>query len=154
MNVNSIQNEGNNIQQSISERTLESRRTDMVRGKNQLRFEASGTHRDSGTALTPPKYHTIRAGNRWKVGETFSARIWSGKPYRSKQVEFAQLPIKKIWNIEFDENGVIAIDGFYTDKDYEIAMNDGLAEDDFYSWFPMGKPFKGQIICWNENVNY
>lgn len=103
---------------------------------------------------TPPKYHTIRAGSRWKAGETFSARVWSDKPYRSKQIEFAELTIKKIWDIEFDENGVIAINGFYTDKDYEIAMNDGLAEDDFYSWFPMGKPFKGQIICWNENIDY
>jgi hypothetical protein len=105
---------------------------------------------------TPPKYHTIRAGNRWKVGETFSARFWMDKPYRSKQEEFAQLEIKKIWDIEFDMNGVPAIDGFYLteEKDWELAMNDGLAYDDFCSWFPMDKPFKGQIICWNDKISY
>src|SRR5687768_15361241 len=40
-----------------------------------------------------PKYHTIRAGNRWKVGDVFSPRFWgsdvnpkSGRtgPYQSK----------------------------------------------------------------------
>src|SRR5690625_178209 len=28
------------------------------------------------------KHHTIRAGHRWKVGDKFSPRVWSGKPYR------------------------------------------------------------------------
>lgn len=35
------------------------------------------------------KVHTIRVGNRWKVGDKFSPRVWSGLPYRSKQIEFA-----------------------------------------------------------------
>lgn len=30
------------------------------------------------------KSHTIRSGHRWKVGDTFSPRVWSGNPYRSK----------------------------------------------------------------------
>src|SRR5687768_9033097 len=33
-----------------------------------------------------PKFHTIRSGHRWKVNEVFSPRIWSGPPYRSKQI--------------------------------------------------------------------
>lgn len=37
---------------------------------------------------TMPKGHTIRAGNRFKVGDMASLRVWSDKPYRSKQVEF------------------------------------------------------------------
>jgi len=32
------------------------------------------------------KHHTIRAGSRWREGEKFSPRIWSGKPYNSKQI--------------------------------------------------------------------
>jgi hypothetical protein len=36
-----------------------------------------------------PKHHTIRAGHRWKEGDWFSPRVWSGKPYNSKQIQFA-----------------------------------------------------------------
>ena len=46
-----------------------------------------------------PKYHTIRSGNRRKVGDKFSPRIWSGKPYNSKQITIAEdLEIKKVWD--------------------------------------------------------
>ncbi len=24
----------------------------------------------------PPKYHTVRSGNRWKPGDKFSPRVW------------------------------------------------------------------------------
>ena len=34
----------------------------------------------------PPKCHTIRAGHRFKPGDWFSPRVWSGKPYNSKQI--------------------------------------------------------------------
>lgn len=34
------------------------------------------------------KYHTIRAGNRFKKGDYFSPRIWTDKPYASKQYQF------------------------------------------------------------------
>src|SRR6185312_11465979 len=36
-----------------------------------------------------PKVHTIRAGHRWKVGDKFSPRVWSGKTYCSKQITIA-----------------------------------------------------------------
>lgn len=109
-----------------------------------------------------PKWHTIRAGKRWKVGDMFSPRIWSGKPYASKQVTFSEpIEIKKIWDIEFDACGVHSIGGFY---DYnsgdelgscqKLARNDGLSEEDFLLWFPTGKEFSGQIICWNEKIEY
>lgn len=102
------------------------------------------------------KYHTIRAGNRWKVGNKFSPRIWSGKPYNSKQIIIApDIEIKRIWSFECDKGGL-----FYINKDWidvtssDITKNDGLNADDFLNWFPINKPFKGQIICWNENINY
>lgn len=103
-----------------------------------------------------PKYHTIRAGHRWKVGDKFSPRIWSGKPYNSKQITFApEVEVKKVWDVEFDEDGCFWV---FSDKErgakilHKIARNDGLTLDDLMAWF--NKPFTGQIICWNENINY
>ena len=103
-----------------------------------------------------PKYHTIRAGHRWKVGDMFSPRVWSGKPYRSKQIQFApDIEIKKVWDVEFDGDGCFWI---FSDKErganilYTVAKNDGLSLTDMMSWF--NKPFTGQIIAWNENINY
>jgi hypothetical protein len=111
-----------------------------------------------------PKHHTIRKGNRFRVGDKFSPRIWSGKPYLSKQIIIADdIEVKKTWNIEIDENGIISINGKYIHEDFtdimkfdswdRLALNDGLSTDDFICWFDK-LPFKGQIICWNENVVY
>lgn len=33
-----------------------------------------------------------------------------------------------------------------------LSFNDGLSRKDFKDWF--AKPFAGQIICWNEKINY
>jgi hypothetical protein len=107
-----------------------------------------------------PKWHTIRAGNRWKVGDFFSPRFWSDKPYRSKQSLITEpIEIKKIWDFEKDEHGFYFVNGSNTNLDVDVvAKNDGLSREDFDSWFYfVGKSkngFKGQILCWNENINY
>lgn len=115
-----------------------------------------------------PKRHTIRAGHRWKRGEFFSPRYWSGIPRRSKQITFApDIQIKKIWNIEISSSFLglgyedfILIDGepLLMGKLTELAENDGLPVEDFTSWFGMDKKktveFSGQILCWDESVNY
>lgn len=112
------------------------------------------------------KHHTIRAGNRWKVGDKFSPRVWSGKPYNSKQIIIApDIEIKKVWDVKvekevyYNENsGVnvitkISINGAHKTANYEpLAKNDGLSLDDLCYWF--AKPMIGQIICWSKNVNY
>jgi len=104
------------------------------------------------------KHHTIRAGKRFKKGDFFSPRVWSGKPYHSKQVILASdIEIKQVWNIEIDKDGLIRINdsnqvlslGFES----VLAENDGLSYNDFKDWFSK-LPFSGQIICWNENVKY
>ncbi len=110
-----------------------------------------------------PKHHTIRAGHRWKVGDKFSPRVWSGKPYQSKQIIIApDIEVKKVWDFEIDECDVWAI-GLpntqikYTDEqqDAMIAKNDGLTEQDLYWWFKGAKkPFIGQIICWDDSIEY
>lgn len=105
-----------------------------------------------------PKNHTIRNGNRWKVGDKFSPRVWSGKPYNSKQIIIApDIEIVKVWDIGLRVRGDFK-ELYCNDCDltgtsiYEIAKNDGLSVADLFSWFD--KPFEGQIICWNNNVNY
>jgi hypothetical protein len=126
---------------------------------------------------TMPKGHTIRAGNRFKPGDMASLRIWSGLPYRSKQIEFAQVEVKKTWDIEINNrfgaaslevviNGVIYGQLHYGyDKNVneaglvELSKNDGLELRDFIDWFEMhpkktGLRFAGQIICWSPSVNY
>ena len=132
--------------------------------------------------LIEAKHLTIRAGNRWKVGDKFSPRVWSGKPYNSKQRVIApDLEIKKVWSFEikneFDKDGwynFFYVNGkmvLYTTEQNplqlsyrNLATNDGLTDEDLVNWFKAndgyysGKTYKtqfsGQIICWNENINY
>lgn len=110
------------------------------------------------------KYHTIRSGSRYKPGDMVSLRVWSDKPYRSKQVEFAQVEVKKTWEITISY-GNYSIDtiqqgSFIPNCDLEkLANNDGLHVDDFWSWFNIhpkkqGEVFRGQIICWSDSVEY
>ncbi len=114
-----------------------------------------------------PKFHTIRAGHRWKVGDKFSPRCWSGKPYASKQIILApDIEVKKVFDINIIDTFV------YIDycnigsllgtrpKINKLAMNDGLNVYDLFSWFNDSPEyrkefrFEGQIICWNENISY
>jgi hypothetical protein len=108
-----------------------------------------------------PKHHTIRAGNRWKVGDKFSPRVWSGKPYNSKQIILApDIEIKSVWEITTSEFGEFKIGERYLEgEDFEdVAKNDGLDSVDLFNWFIQNpkkpKPFTGQIICWNESIQY
>ncbi len=110
------------------------------------------------------KWHTIRNGTNWKVGDKFSPRIWSGKPYASKQIQFApDIEIKKVWDFEiihsdgtgdYDKGIWILIDNIVI-SDYWVnvlAKNDGLETDDLIAWF--NKPMRGQIICWSNEIDY
>jgi hypothetical protein len=106
------------------------------------------------------KYHTIRAGHRFKTGDWFSPRVWSGRPYKSKQIIIApDIQVKKTWDFDI-EGSDIFLDGRYdfTAQGWsldEVSKNDGLNRSDFLDWFKFTKQnFHGQIICWNENINY
>lgn len=121
------------------------------------------------------KKHTIRAGKRFKEGEYFSPRIWSGKPYNSKQIIIApDTKIAKIWDIEIkidlikaiipEKKDIYAIFIQINGKPFleheKLAQNDGLLLEDFINWFLLSPDFKknkkftGQIICWNNSINY
>lgn len=121
----------------------------------------------------PPKHHTIRAGHRWKEGDWFSPRVWSGKPRHSKQITFApDIKVKKVWPFQI----IRVLDGMLSSYQmivegkelplfgpvedvFYLAKNDGLEYNDFCDWFKMDTAkkdihFDGQIICWNENIEY
>jgi hypothetical protein len=95
-----------------------------------------------------------------------SLRVWSDKPYRSKQIEFAQVQVKKVWPVEIWTGDRMSI-GFPDIPGSqmrllplcEVAENDGLDCRDFEAWFnihPKKKRqiFTGQIICWSDSIEY
>lgn len=102
-----------------------------------------------------PKHHTIRSGHRFKVRDYFSPRVWSDKPYRSKQIIIApDIKIEKVFDFKITKYGYFVNKrqiGFYELP--ELAKNDGLEVDDFECWFNFST-FDGQIICWNKEINY
>jgi hypothetical protein len=109
------------------------------------------------------KHHTIRNGNKWKVGDKFSPRVWSGKPYNSKQIILADdVEIKQIYKVRIWRESLlnwrIYINGeiISAPKISELAANDGLTHRDLLDWFnvPIEKKFEGQIICWSDAVSY
>lgn len=115
------------------------------------------------------KLHTLRAGKRWKVGEIASLRVWSGAPYRSKQIEIAQVELKQVWGIKIDIIGNITIKQgkksflthVYAKGFTDLANNDGLDRQDLVDWLkchPKRKKgkylFDGQIVCWSDKIKY
>lgn len=112
------------------------------------------------------KHHTLRVGSRWKVGDKFSPRVWSGKPYNSKQIIIApDIEIVKLWNvvIESTPNQTLVMERTESHTSFnllslgEVATNDGLSIEDFVSWFNPNRKnieLSCQIICWNPIVNY
>ena len=108
-----------------------------------------------------PKHHTIRAGQRWKVGEKFSPCVWSLPGGRftkgNKQIIIApNIEIKKVWNFCINESSYMVDNRLFGLRGIrEIAENDGFADsDDFKLWFSPYKNFKGQIISWNDKIDY
>jgi len=120
-------------------------------------------HANLNSEIEASKGHTIRAGHRWKPGDYFSPRIWSGLPYRSKQIILApDTQVKKVYDFTISNNGRIYVNGKLlhfnlTKKGINlsiIAQNDGLTDDDLLAWFKWPKQFSGQIIVWDDNINY
>lgn len=109
------------------------------------------------------KIHTIRRNfDLWKVNAEkmerskfyLSVRQWSGKPYKSRQTEIAQIyNAIGVQSIELyyhaDNNTITAkIDGRnWLDADCSlIAKNDGLNTKDFKEWFFGVEPKEDKIF--------
>lgn len=53
------------------------------------------------------KHHTIRAGNHFEPGDYFSPRVWTGKPYCTKQIIIApDIQVKQTWHFEMHDRDV------------------------------------------------
>lgn len=99
-------------------------------------------------ACSLPKLHTIRANfPLWekRIKEiqnghaALSIRQWTGKPYRSKQVEIARLTADDgvgIERLEFvNSNLGLPRIGIVYQRKHELAHNDGLTFEDWEDWF-------------------
>lgn len=111
------------------------------------------------------KHHTIRFGRRWKTGDKASLRVWSGKPYASKQIAIAPDVTLKVINIlvDYDRRTIfnelynIALLAAHSKKLQVIAANDGLSPQDFLDWFQVGKKkgaHEAQILIWGDVKEY
>lgn len=115
-----------------------------------------------------PKHHTIRGTEKrkWTVGEKFSPRAWSGKPYKSKQLHLGpDIEIVDVYDVEITYDHVKGMNFEFAApilntawrEDFIpmglVGKNDGLNMVDFVNWFPVVKePFIGQIICWTPKL--
>jgi hypothetical protein len=110
-----------------------------------------------------PKHHTILAGHHWKVGDKFKPVVWALPGGRwtkgNKQIVIGPyIEVKKTWDLELTFDDLFYIGGkLYAyssshDALEYLAKNDGLMQADLLNWF--NKPMVGQIICWNEQIEY
>lgn len=111
-----------------------------------------------------PKHHTIRMGRHFKANDELTLAVWSGKPYRSKQVKLWTGPIRSVNILIIVRHTYVKISKDVTDglvdtitplNIYKVANNDGLEYHDFLEWFklPVGV-YEAQILIWNPEINY
>ena len=108
--------------------------------------------------IIPPKIHTIRSGNRWKVGMTiqmgYGVRTKAYSQF-NKGIDGLQI-CKSVQDIYMTYDGLIRIiiDNKPMDKEIikKLIVNDGLNKHRFREWFfPKGEnTFTGQIIHWTD----
>lgn len=115
------------------------------------------------------KLHTIRSNyGLWaKRAEQINAgkmelsiRVWSGKPYRSQQIEVARLTklgVQRvcITRMGADHEPAVEIDGRIIDRGASmLSKNDGLEYWDWFSWFLKSTTqFEGVILQFT-NMRY
>lgn len=101
-----------------------------------------------------PKIHTIRKGEKRKVGDKFEPYVWTGLPYRTPQIVFA--PTLEVLQLEHFQTQIegakktryFSVEGHFMShwELVELAQNDGLFIDDFKDWFSKSDEIQGQII--------
>lgn len=120
----------------------------------KLTFEDVESFYLSLKATTTTKGHTIRTGNRFKDGDCFSPRCWFGRPYFEPQIIFwDDVEVKKTYPFELTKDEYL-LNGKKLNLTQltEVANNDGLSSEDLELWFQ--KPFAGQVICWDDKIDY
>ena len=81
-----------------------------------------------------------------------SLRIWSGKPYNSKQIEILRITKIGFQTVSFDARGAWIEDKKFVYLD-DLTKNDGLSTTDFMSWFK-GLPKTKMAIIHFTNFRY
>lgn len=117
-------------------------------------FDLWKLYKSLDASIDQPKGHTIRKGIHFVAGVDISLRIWSGIPYNSPQIKILpDLKVCSTWNFRKSEYGLF-LGGPPIPEDTltKVHNNDGLNLQDFNAWF--NKPFSGQIICWDPNIQY
>jgi len=102
------------------------------------------------------KGHTIRKGHNFKEGDYFKPKVWTVLPYKSVKHQFAPpVKVEKVYDFETTD-GQILIDGMLYATPFlnKVAHNDGLTLADFWFWIKYPESFDGQIIVWNNEINY
>lgn len=118
------------------------------------RFEASILDGTKNTSIRPPR----KDGRpRATPGETLSIRVWTGRPYRSKQRELCQRVVKFVFPVVVQFAGITR-----PDLNGAALVRNRIAKDDgFQNWREMrawfrdmhGLPFKGVLIHWIPDPN-
>lgn len=111
--------------------------------------------------LAGTKHLTIRAPRRdarprAKVGERISLRVWRGRPYASKQREFAQATVLHVIPICVSKQGVHRTDEeprFARLCSKQVARRDGFTNWREMMAFFQGQhslPFEGVMVVWKD----
>ena len=103
--------------------------------------------------LNGRKRSTIRRRAHAKPGQPLSLRVWSGKPYRSKQRLLCEVNCTAVMSVTIARSGIImnglSLSGMAVE---ELARRDGFTSwSALLEWFNgvHGLPFSGEIIFWN-----
>lgn len=124
-------------------------------------------NRGSECLYRHPKLHTIRSNYPlWlkRISEiqagraVLSVRQWTGKPYRSKQVEIARLTADNGIGIQrldiFDFMRPAKVDSSQLVDLTDLANNDGLSFSDWYHWFRLADVTKPMVIIHFTKFRY
>lgn len=108
--------------------------------------------------LSGEKCQTIRPTPKRmpKRGDTLSLRIWTGKPYRSKQKVLKTVVVTGVQNISIQLFDTMIIDGWRLPRFNQdvFARADGFIDaDDMRLWFGAthSLPFDGIVIYWQND---
>jgi len=111
--------------------------------------------------LAQPKHHTIRMGRHFKSQDELTVAVWSGKPYRSKQIKLWTGSIRTINVLIYSSSQGFRFMKQDTDSvlyqigSLHLAKNDGLSHEDFQAWFKLPHGIhEAQILIWNPDIKY
>ena len=95
-----------------------------------------------------------------KAGDRISLRMWTGKPYRSKQRVLRESEIAAVEKISLCDTGrelMVYVNGheLHPEQINDFAKADGFkCGIEMFNWFETthGLPFDGVVIKWHNNA--